>query len=137
MLRWRTLSLGVLGLTAAAKLLGLIHPAPLLFQPDGVVGVQIIYVVAAACLAELLLCALIAFAEPVWHLSALAAWAVVVVGYRIAAASVGGHCPCLGNVAQWWPWLGRHEGPLLTTVVCWLLITSVAQLAEIGWTCDA
>lgn len=57
------------------------------------------------------------------------AFSIVVLAYRMMANIYGAsHCPCLGNVTQWWPWLGRHENPILTTVAVWLLLTSAFQL---------
>jgi hypothetical protein len=56
-------------------------------------------------------------------------FAVAVLVYRVLASANGAHfCPCMGNVTSWWPWLGRHESPILTSVAIWLLLTSSFQI---------
>jgi hypothetical protein len=127
---WKIIVSGILGLTAIAKFFGLLHRSNLLFQIDPVFKVPIIHVVATACFLEF------AMTVGVWFVADQnkVAWmvfifAVTALTYRgIAAASGVTHCPCLGNVADWWPWLGRNENPLLATVSIWLLFTSASQL---------
>jgi hypothetical protein len=130
MRNWKIVVVTVLALTAFSKLLGAIHPVKLLSEPDSVFGIHIYYVVVAACTVEFALCYCITFifddAKSAWSVFAFAS---IVIAYRtIANIDVGSHCPCLGNITEWWPWLGRNENSVLTTVAVWLLLTSAYQL---------
>jgi hypothetical protein len=135
---WRRVTIGVLGLTALAKLLSLIHPTRLLFQPDAIFMVPMMYVVLAAAIIELGICLFL------WRgrndpqkAFAVLVFAALILSYRAGLHVNGVHfCPCLGNVASWWPWLGSHESPVLVTIALWLLLTSLIQLgrgASLSW----
>lgn len=127
---WKVVVIIVLCLTASSKLLGLLHPALLLYQHDPVFNVSIYFIIAAAAFLEFSLCACIWFffddKNTAWGVFV---FSIVVLAYRVIAAVHGAtYCPCLGNVANWWPWLGRHENSILTSVIIWLLMTSIFQL---------
>ena len=120
----------VLGITSLSKFLGLLYPTALLYQLDPVFKVPIYYVVVVACFGEFCLCIFIGFfLDDVKAAWTIFGFAIAVLTYRAISFSSGvSYCPCLGNVADWWPWLGRHETPLLTTIAIWLLLTSAFQL---------
>lgn len=127
---WRTTVIGILGVTALFKLLGLVFPSELLSEHDVVFRARIAYVIGAACLAECVLCIYVASSasstKVTWFVFV---FAVGILAYRAAAYANGAsYCPCLGNVISWWPWLGRHENPILTSVAIWLFLTSAIQL---------
>jgi len=127
---WKIIVIIILCSTALSKLLGLLHPALLLYQRDPVFGIPNYFIVGAATFVEFSLCVCIGF----FFDDNPAAWSVFVfsmllLAYRAIAAVHGvAYCPCLGNVVNWWPWLGRYENPILTSVLVWLLMTSVFQL---------
>ena len=126
---WKTLVFGVLFLTACSKALSLIHPVALLFQPDEVFRTKMFYTVASASVVEFALCAMLFVLDDIKILWLVFAFAAAIIGYRFFVQINGsGRCPCLGNVTDWWPWLGKHENGVLTSVAVWLLLTSGFQL---------
>lgn len=130
MSRWRIVVLLVFVLTLAAKLMSLAHPVPLLKTPDSVVGLPVVFVMLAAVLLEAAICiSIFLFDEDKMIAYEVIFFSLLVLGYRVLAA-MGGltHCPCLGNIADWWPWLGRHEQPVMMALAVWLLATSCLQL---------
>lgn len=123
--------LAILTATAVSKALAFAHP-PLLFrEEDQLLGVPIFWVVLAALLVEVSLILVILYCQDDVKMTlAVLAFSVVVLVYRAAAHAAGiTHCACLGNITEWWPWLGNHENEILDTIACWLLITSAIQLA--------
>src|ERR1041385_6591292 len=132
MVKWKIVTTTLLGLTALSKFFALLHPARLLYQTDQFFNVPILYVVMGACLVECSLCV------GIWrfHDNTKVAWSVLafalaILAYRTVAVTSGfTHCPCLGNLTDWWPWMGRNENSLLTTIAVWLLLTSTLQLAQ-------
>jgi len=129
---WKMSVTGVLGLTALCKLLSVAFPTKLLLQSDPVLKIPMGHLLLAAGLLEIGVCAFLWFSK---NRTACAftvfGFAVCVLSYRAALYSVGVHfCPCLGNAADWWPWLGKHEGPVMTTIAFWLLLTSLMQLLQ-------
>lgn len=131
---WKIILIIIIGLTALTKFLAIINPTPLLQQTDQIIKVPMFYVIAGACLAECFLLVYIGFASKTIKIAwAVFAFAVTILSYRAVALANGlTYCPCLGNVTDWWPWLGRHEGPILTSIAVWLLLTSVIQLIPKG-----
>ena len=132
MARWKTIVVTLLALTAVSKLLSLIHPSLLLLQEDSVFNTNLFSVVAGACAAEFALCLCICFLfNNLSGACSVFLFAVAVLTYR-SIADLNGQtfCPCLGNVVQWWPWLGQREGPVLTVVAVWLLLTSAFYLVH-------
>jgi hypothetical protein len=129
---WKRAVTVILALTATSKIISLFHPGPLLFQGDVVFKVPIHYVVAAAASLEVILCICINFIfTDAISLVSVFVFSNVILAYRALAVSSGkSHCPCLGNVANWWPWLGQNETPVLNTVVIWLFLTSTYQLVS-------
>jgi hypothetical protein len=131
---WKIIVIGVLGLTALSKLLSLLNPTKLLLQTDPVFGVPIPYVMAGAGLLEIGICVFLAFTrDKIKAALAVFAFAVLVLSYRVGMYVNGIHyCPCLGNLVDWWPWLGSHEGPVMVSIALWLLLTSSVQLFQRG-----
>lgn len=61
-------------------------------------------------------------------------FAGLILAYRFSGSLLGAEkCPCLGNLADWWPWLGRKEGPILATIALWLFLTSAMELVLISF----
>ena len=120
----------VLAVTALCKLVSLAHPAKLLFQPDPIFGVPLSQVLLGAAIFEILICAfLMMVRNAVTCAFVVFAFASGILSYRAALLVSHAHaCPCLGNVADWWPWLARNSQPLLAAVSFWLLLTSSVQL---------
>ena len=127
---WRTVVAGLLGVIAGTKVLAILSPTPLMAQKDAILGMSIFQVVVIACVLEILLLILVCLSKRrTVAAGGVFAFAAVVLSYRIIAHTYGvSRCPCLGNVADWWPWLGQHEGPILTTISLWLFLTSAMQL---------
>ncbi|HET7625125.1 MAG TPA: hypothetical protein VFM25_07660, partial [Verrucomicrobiae bacterium] len=130
---WKITVIGILCFTVIAKIFSLLHPTALLLEPDPVFGIPIKYMVFAASVTEILLVVFLWCARDLSN----SAWAVIwfslaIIGYRILAHSSGhSYCPCLGDVADWWPWLGQHENQVLMTTAIWLLLTSLAVLLSL------
>src|SRR5262245_7538048 len=123
---WKWIVVAVLALTAIPKLVAFLWPGRLLYENDGVLGLPLLWVVGGAGLVEAGLCIFVArsrgLSRPAWG---VCLFAVVILTYRTIAHQQGvAHCPCLGNVIVWWPWLGRHENPILITLAFWLFLTS-------------
>jgi len=118
------------GLVSLIKFVSIVDPANLLHQTDPVFDIPILYVVAGASLVECYLCVYISLTVDIVKIAwAAFAFANVILAYRVIALTKGiTYCPCLGNVANWWPWLGRHEGPIMTSIAIWLFLTSALQL---------
>lgn len=127
---WKRCVLGILLLSITFKLFAIVNPTKLMDQTDHVLHVQIRYVIVVACIAEIFLCAFLYLtASQLKTIWSVFAFSVLILLYRTLASANGAiTCPCLGNVADWWPWLGRHEGPILTSVAIWLFLTSAIQL---------
>lgn len=129
-MRWKIIVITVLALTAVSKLISVLYPTGLSHLVDPVFKVPILYVVAMASIMEIILCVCLAFffdhGKSLWSIFA---FALTVLTYRALANLSGVHfCPCMGNIADWWPWLGRHESAIMTTVAIWLLLTSSLQI---------
>jgi hypothetical protein len=127
---WKTTVILIIGSTALAKLVGLFHPTQLLFQEDPVFKIRIIYVLASACLLEMFLCIYLRYCGVEKKgVRAVFAFAVLILAYRLISFGSGvAYCPCLGNIIDWWPWLGRHEESIMSSVAIWLFLTSAIQL---------
>lgn len=127
---WRMIVIAVLVTTAAAKLLSLVNPTPLLNERDVILRMSMSHAVLLAGVLELALAGLVWRAQR-QRTAAIGVilFSAAILFYRVTAYTNGiTHCPCMGNVANWWPWLGRHEGPILLMVACWLLITSIMEV---------
>jgi hypothetical protein len=129
-MNWKNIVITILALTAVSKLLSVLCPTELLHLIDPVFKVPILYVVAMASIMEIILCVCLAFffdyEKSLWSIFA---FALAVLTYRALANLSGVHfCPCMGNIADWWPWLGRHESAIMTTVAIWMLLTSSLQI---------
>lgn len=129
---WKIIVIGILGLTALSKILSLLNPTKLLVQNDPVFGIPITYVMAGASLFEIGICIFLGFTrDKIKAALAVFAFAVLVLSYRVGIYVNGIHyCPCLGNLVDWWPWLGSHEGSIMASIAFWLLLTSSAQLFQ-------
>ena len=127
---WRGIVISLLGLAALFKVFALIYPVNLIYQRDPIFRVPILYVIGGASLIELFLVIYIWYCDDNRKtILAVLAFSVAILTYRMLSLISGiSYCMCLGNVADWWPWLGRHEGPVLTSVSIWLLLTSAMQL---------
>ena len=97
---------------------------------DELIHVPTFFVVVTALIVEIALCCFILTRKAQVGLNgAIFGFSAAILGYRLMAyINEVKRCPCLGNVADWWPWLGKHEGPILTTIAFWLFLTSVMQL---------
>ena len=130
MLSWRFIVFWILAFTALCKLLGLMWPSKLWMVRDELIHVPIFFLVATASIVEIVLCYFILTRKAqVGLYCAVFGFSATILGYRLMAyMNEVKRCPCLGNVADWWPWLGQHEGPILTTISLWLFLTSAMQL---------
>ena len=130
MSKWRMIVIGLLGLTAASKFWGLLNPVPLLAQEDEILRMPTFGVVAGACFLESLLCILAWYVRDDTRVAwGVFAFAAAILSYRAVAYAYGiSPCPCLGNVADSWPWLGHHESRILTVIACWLFLSSAMKL---------
>lgn len=120
----------ILAITALLKLIGLAQSPEWISTQDAVMPVQLGYMVGLAAIIEILVLAYVWTSTRDYQAAyAVIFLSVVIVLYRLLANMSGNaHCPCLGNIADWWPWLGRYQGQLLTTILSWLIITSLAQV---------
>ena len=51
--------------------------------------------------------------------------------YRLAGTFLGAtHCPCLGSLAGWWPWLAANQTAVLNTIAAWMFLSAVMVLAR-------
>ena len=58
-------------------------------------------------------------------------FALMALIYRLSRSAIGvaGHCPCLGNVAEWWPWLSKHQDGLSLFLMLFLVLGSGVAFA--------
>ena len=125
-------SLTILLATLLLKVAALLHHPGLLEQPDGVLPLTTRSVLVLAMAAE---CACIA---GLWFARTPAGSAAVVLLfiipaslYRLAGSFLGAsHCPCLGSLAGWWPWLAAHQTAVLNTIAAWMFLSAVMVLVR-------
>lgn len=130
--RWRLWVAAVLGITAAAKVVGVWAGAPLLRSTDTLTGLRLREVALILSVAEL------ALAVYVWRARATVNVAAVVLffagmalAYRLLVlAPQGGRCPCLGGVGHWIRGLQEREETLLLLVLTWLALSAAGVLAH-------
>ena len=129
---WEKVVAIVLFTTSFAKAVSLVHPARLVYQSDFVFGIQLLKVIAFASLLEFaLFLGVCFFFRRIVTAVSIFAFALSILAYRIIAYANGeGYCFCLSKVGDWWPWLGQHEGQVMTTVSIWLFLTSAFKLLE-------
>ena len=128
----RSASFVVLLATLLLKAGALVHHPGLLDQPDGVLPLTIRSVLILAMAAE------IACLAGLWFARTPTASAVVVLLfivpaslYRLAGTFYGAaHCPCLGSLSGWWPWLAAHETAVLNTIAAWMSLSALLVLAR-------
>lgn len=131
---WTALLAIALLLIAGAKLYSLTRGQPFLHQPDPILRLPNRIVLAIAAGAEIAAAAVALRRRSSPRLRAAAlGWIGSVAGiYRWThwTLAIPAPCPCLGSVAGAWPWLARHQDPLLLTVIALLLITVPLSLMQ-------
>ncbi len=128
----RTMALTVLAVTMGAKILGLIASPALLLKPDGVFPLQIRAVMMLAICFEAVCFICLFLTSEKRRVSYLMLIFIVPASlYRLAGTFLGvAHCPCLGSLTGWWPWLAVHQTAVLNTIAAWMFLSAVLVLAR-------
>jgi hypothetical protein len=114
-------------LTGAAKLASVGGEARILDQADPLLMLSNRQLMAAVGLIEMVLAGYLWFGrEREWQLGMVAWLASSFLLYRLGLWWLGVNkpCGCLGNAANWWPWLARHQEALLKATLAFLLVGS-------------
>ena len=131
---WSIYTLLILGITLVAKGMSLMDPnSRAITSVDEVTGLRMDllltlamglegFVIVGLIVSLLLKCLRGGFVL-------ILAYSTLILSYRLIAVLIGAkRCACLGNISDWWPWLGRNEAPILSAIALWLFLTSAMQL---------
>lgn len=123
----------ILLLFGVIKLISSLGSETLLLQPEPVTGLSLRYFLMFAGLFEIGAGAWVVFSsqglESVKK-SLLAGFCFAFIAYRLLLWKSGFHgwCPCLGSLAQWFPWLSTHMKGLSDSALVLLLVALIVSL---------
>lgn len=118
--------------TLLLKGVAILQNPPLLGQSDGVMPLTTRTVLVLAMLVEA------ACILGLYHSLHATQAARIALGfiipasiYRLAGSFSGAsHCPCLGSLTGWWPWLAQNQTAVLNTLAAWMFLVAVLVLAR-------
>lgn len=129
---YRSIAASVFISTALLKEVSLAYNETLLNLPDEVLFVPQRFVLAVAIVVELICLFLIWYLRSDKHVARVVLCFIVPASlYRLAGTFLGiSHCPCLGSLTGWWPWLAAHQTAVLNTIAAWMFVSAVMVLVR-------
>lgn len=122
--------------TAMFKLIGARGSAPALDLKDPLLMLTNRQVFNAVATVEIVIAIVLLIGRKTQiQLLALSWLATLFLVYRVAqwVGAVGRPCGCLGNAAEWFPWLAKHEQVLMNCLLAFLLVGSYGLLLLEWW----
>lgn len=127
-------ALAVLSLSGGLKVFSAFSDAKVLDALDPILQVANRSVFILVGSYELMLCLLLVGLGNNWVTRLLLLWFISsCITYQVSLALIGwtGHCKCLGNLFEWFPWLARfQESVLLGALLVLTLATAWLYLAD-------